>query len=262
MVHKFKGTFTIIDGLDGVGKGTVQKAIQDYLIKKKLKIFDLHNFWKIHHDHPEFLNKNISEKPNPLFIDLNKYDIIISSEPTYIGIGKAIRNEIIGNNSRQYSAHMTARLYAADRAILYKRVILPALKAGKHVIQSRSVSTSIVYQPMQELEPHEPKLTISQTVKIDGNNFALNHAPNLLIIPTITDTTQLLKRLNSRDKKDNCQFETISFQEKIKPLYESKQLRQIFESRGTKVTYLDAGISIEESKKQAVNIFKKTFPNI
>lgn len=262
MAHKYSGTFTIIDGLDGIGKGVVQKAIEEYLISKNLRIFDLHQFWKKYHNHPEFVHKEIDGKKNPLFLDLDNFDVILSSEPTFVYMGKAIRDEIITNNDRQYSAHMTARLYAADRAVLYKRVLLPALKRGKHVIQSRSVSTSIVYQPMQELETHEPELTIAQIIKIDGNDFALSNAPNLLIIPTISETKQILERLKAREKQDNCQFETIEFQEKVKPLYESKKLRHIFESRGTKVAYLDAGISVKKSKEQALEIFKETFPKI
>lgn len=262
MVHKHKGTFTIIDGLDGIGKGVVQNAITNYLKEKNLKIFDLHKFWEEHHDHPEFIHEKIDGKKNPLYINIDEYDVILSSEPTFVGCGSAIRNEVIGKNGRVYSAHMTARLYAADRAVLYKRVLLPALKKGKHIVQSRSVCTSIVYQPMQELEPHEPELTISQITKIDGNNFALANAPNLLIIPTISSAEELLKRIKGREKQDNCQFETVAFQEKVKPLYESKILRNIFESRGTKVAYLDAGISVKSSQEQAVKIFREIFPEI
>lgn len=262
MAHNYSGTFTVIDGLDGVGKGVVQQAIQSYLEQQKMRIFDLHSFWQKKHDHPDFNNPKRNDKDNPLYVNLDDFDVILSSEPTFIGIGKSIRFELIENNQRLYSAHMTARSYSIDRAILYKRVLLPALKAGKHVIQSRSVSTSIVYQPLQKLEAGEPKITINQIIKMDGNNLALEHAPGLLIIPTITDIVGLLDRLKKRKKDDNCQFETIEFQKKIKPLYESKQLKDIFEKRGTTVAYLDAGISIEDSKRQALEIFKETFPNL
>ncbi len=262
MVHKFSGTFTVIDGLDGVGKGTVQKSIIKHLSNKKQRILDLHQFWEKFHDHPDFTHEFIQGEKNPLYIDLNSFDVISSSEPTHVGIGMVIRKEITVRNQRNYSAHMTARLYAADRKVLYQRVILPALKAGKHIIQQRSVSTSIVYQPLQKKFLKEPELSISKILRLDGNDLALKHSPNLLIIPTIEDMQGLIERLTTRVKQENCEFESLKFQEKIKPLYESKLLRQIFESRGTKVAYLDAGISVKESKKQAVDIFKKTFPDI
>ncbi|MBT4446362.1 hypothetical protein HOA92_06260 [archaeon] len=262
MVHKYKGTFTVIDGLDGIGKGTVQQAIIDNLANQGLRIFDMHQFWDKHHQHPEFEHKFVKGIKNPLYIDLNSFDVLVSSEPTKVGVGKTIREEFIADNGRKYSAHMTARMYAADRMTLYKRVILPALRSRKHVIQSRSVSTSIVYQPMQELLPHEPELTIREVIKIEGNDFALHHSPNLLIIPTIKNVEDVMARLNSREKEDNCEFETINFQAKIKPLYESKIIRRIFGSRKTKVRYLDAGISVKSSKKQAVRIFEDTFPHL
>ncbi len=262
MEQKYSGTFTVIDGLDGIGKGTVQAAIINYIKKKKLRILDLHDYWNKHHIHPEFMHKMEGGEKNPFYVDLDSFDVLVTSEPTRAGIGRMIRREITADNKRQYSAHMTARMFAADRMTFYKRVILPALKNGKHIIQSRSVSTSIVYQPMQELLPHEPALPMKTVLKIEGNDFALNNAPNLLIIPTISNVEELMERLGAREKKDNCEFETAKFQGKIKPLYESEKLRYIFESRGCKVAYLDAGISVVKTEEQAVEIFKETFPNI
>ena len=73
MVHKYSGTFTVIDGLDGVGKYTVQAAIIKYLSGKKQRILDLHEFWETHDDHPDFENEFIQGKKNPLYIDLNSF---------------------------------------------------------------------------------------------------------------------------------------------------------------------------------------------
>jgi len=246
MSHGFKGKFVIVDGLDGIGKGVVLDSIVDYLKLKGLKIFDLHEHWKKHHDHPDFET-----------MDLSDFDIIVSSEPTYVGLGLAIRREATANNKRHYSAKFTADAYSMDRLILYQRVILPALKAGKMVIQSRSVSTSIVYQPLQSTAQGEDALSIANIMALEGNSFALDHAPDLFIIPTIGDLSEIMKRLGGREKDDNCIFENLDFQMKVKPLYESKELKDIFESRGTVVKYLDAGISIESSKQQAVDIFKE-----
>jgi thymidylate kinase len=259
MTHNTNGFFTIIDGLDGVGKGEVLNAIVDYLEKEGYRVFDLHDYWNEHNLHPDFTNPIFKEKPNPYYVPIDSFDILISSEPTYSITGIAIRNEVITKNNRDYSARATADCYSLDRLILYKRVILPALEANKIIIQSRSVSSSIVYQPIQSTVQGEIPLTIDDIIKLEGNNFALEHAPDLFIIPTIKDVEQIMKRLDARNKKDDAVFENLDFQLKLKPLYESKQLRDIFESRGTIVKYLDAGISIEDTRRQAVDIFTSIY---
>jgi hypothetical protein len=61
-----------------------------------------------------------------------------------------------------------------------------------------------------------------------------------------------MRRLKEREsiKDDNCIFENLDFQAKLKPFFEDEWLKEIFESRGTKVEYLDAGISKKETRKQ------------
>ena len=245
-----RGRFTIIDGLDGVGKGEVLDAIKTYLEKEGKVSFDLHHAWELGQAHPDFQNEGSNA-----FISLDTFDVLISSEPTYVGVGLAIREEIIAKNGREYSASDTAQSYALDRLILYKRVILPALAAGKEVIQSRSVSTSIVYQSLQSVVQEEEPLTVEAIMALKGNAVALDNAPNLFIIPTIKDVETVMQRIEERDKDDQCEFENLEFQLKLKPLYESDELREIFEQRGTIVKYLDAGISVEETRRQAVDIY-------
>ncbi len=251
-----KGKFIVVDGLDGIGKSVIINAILDYLKNKGQQVLDLHEYWDAHGFHPDFDNQNNSH-PNPYYVDLNEYDVIYSSEPTHVGIGKVIRQEVVAQNGRSYYANLTAECYSTDRLVLYKRVILPALMAGKSVIQSRSVSTSIVYQPIQSELQEEDSLSVKEVLALQGNKLALDNAPNLLIIPTVKDVKVLFDRLAQREKDDNCNFERLEFQSKIKPLFEGKKLKKIFEKRGTRVRYLDAGISVESTKKQAVDLYKQ-----
>jgi thymidylate kinase len=67
----------------------------------------------------------------------------------------------------------TAHAFALDRQILYNKFILPALKAGKTIIQERGVVSSLVYQPIQM-----ENLTLRDLLNIDGNNIAIRNAPN------------------------------------------------------------------------------------
>lgn len=247
-----KGILIVTDGLDGIGKGVVNKAIENYFKEKGKKIFDIHDFWEKHDDHPE-----LQDKTSKYYVNIDDYDIILSSEPTFVGIGKAIRNELTKKQTRKYSAHTTANAYSMDREILLKRVIIPSLEKGKIIVQSRSISTSIVYQPIQELIEGETPLTIQDIIKLEGNSLALKYRPDLLIIPTIKDAKIVMERLEKREKKDDSRFENTEFQLKIKPLYESEKIKNIFEERGTIVKYMDNGISIESTKSQAINILEE-----
>lgn len=260
MVHSYPGTFTVVDGLDGVGKGVVIEGIVEDLARQGRRVFSLDQWWTNNHFLPEFNGDNLVNRH--AYHPLDSFDVLISSEPTYGQIGQAIREEVIRDNGREYSARFTAQLYAADRFILHKRVLLPALAAGKHVIQSRSVSTSLVYQSRQKLAEGEAPLSMEEIIAMEGNRFCLDNGPNLLIIPTITDVQAVIDRLASREKKDHAQFENLRFQLDVKPLYEGAILREIFEKYGTAVRYIDAGISIEESKRQAVEAFRAQFPAI
>lgn len=151
---------------------------------------------------------------------------------------------------------MTAQLYAIDRMTLDKRITLPALNSGKIVVKSRSVVSSLVYQPIQAEERGE-KLTLNDVLSLEGNQFAIQNSPNILVIGTIKNPAELIKRLEEREKKDDAIFENINFQLKIKPHYESEWLRDLFEKEGTRVEYLDAGVSVESSKQQIVDIWEK-----
>jgi len=253
-----KGKFIVVDGLDGIGKTVIIEAILKYFKSKGRRVLDLHQYWEEYGFHPNFDNQ-ANGHLNPYYVDLNDYDVVYSSEPTHVGIGKVIRQEVVAHNGRSYPANLTAECYSTDRLVLYQRVILPALNAGKTVIQSRSVSTSIVYQPIQSELQKEDFLTMKEVMNLQGNKLALGNAPDLLIIPTIKDINILFERLAGREKDDNCNFEKIEFQSKIKPLFEGKKLRKIFEKRGSVVKYLDAGISIEATKKQAVDLYKEVF---
>ncbi len=81
------------------------------------------------------------------------------------------------------------------------------------------------------------------------------------MIPTINSIDDIIERLNKRSKKDNAIFENYEFQLKLKPYFESKKIRNLFEKKGTIVIYPDAGVSIDYSKEQAKNIWEEYIKN-
>lgn len=241
------GTYLLLDGLDGIGKGVYLDAMKEAAEEVGLAIFDLHNYWKRHGKHPSF-------------IDFREADLILSSEPTYVGHGKRIRERLISADE-EHSALEIAEAYADDRKALYEAVIIPALEAGIHVIQSRGVTTSLVYQPLDALRKKE-ELTREDVKAIPGNVFCLQEdvLPKAIIIPTVSDVKEVIRRLAAREKQDNATFETYEFQLAVKKEFESDWFREFFENRGVKVIYADAETSIDFSRSEAKRLFTTLIP--
>ena len=232
-MHKNK--FVMVDGLDGCGKGIAIDALRDLAHSRKLKTFDLKTFWK------EF-------DTIPTLEEIGDAEVIISAEPTYALVGKGIRQEIIKDNKREYSAQSTAFAFALDREILYRRLIIPALKAGKIVFQERGIITSIVYQPVQG------NISLNEIINLPGNRLELQHAPGLVIIPRLLAKTAM-ERLSRREKKDDAIFENLPFQEKLKERFESDWLQTLLKNNGSRVEFVDnESISVEEFKSEVARI--------
>jgi len=233
-----KRVFIIIDGPDGSGKSTVVQGLAGYLKSKGKKVFDLKDYWKHSHSLPE---------PEELY----DYDVIVSAEPTFSLVGGAIRDELVKDNHRFYSAFTTATAFALDRLILYQRIIIPLLKKGKTVIQDRSVTTSIVYQPIQA-----EQISLKKILSLEGNQLALKYRPDILIIADIKPEL-CIQRLEGRsEKQDNVIFENLEFQKKAYKRFKSKWFRKLFEERGSKVAYLDTSRSKEEVVNEAIRIYE------
>ena len=233
-----KGKFIIIDGPDGSGKSHIVQGLADYLRTEGKRVFDLKEFWRTSHSLPE---------PEELY----EHDVILSAEPTFSLIGGAIRDELVKDNKRHYPALTTATAFSLDRLILYKRIIIPLLEKGKTVIQDRSVTTSIVYQPIQD----EP-LELDVVLGLEGNKLALEYRPDLLIITDVKPET-CLERLAGRSKKDHAIFENLEFQKKAYERFKSKWFKELFEKKGSKVVYLDASKSKHEVIQNAVGVYKE-----
>ncbi len=226
-----------MDGIDGSGKGTIVSALRKWASKKGLSVFDLREYWSSNHALPE------QE-------DFQDFDVLVSAEPTFSLVGSAIRDELIRENKRRYSAYTTAQAYAIDRNILYKRVLIPALELDKYIFQERGVTTSITYQPVQA----EP-LALKKILELEGNQLALKYRPDILIIMDVKPETAIM-RLVKRDKKDQAIFEKLEFQKKIDKRFKSKWFKDMFERLGSKVVYLNANGTVEQAEKKAIEIWE------
>ncbi|MFA5076140.1 MAG: hypothetical protein WC480_01850 [Patescibacteria group bacterium] len=231
-----KGKFIIVDGIDGSGKGQIVDFFKKFAKREGKKIFDLRLFWQQYHRFPELK-------------EISKYQIILSAEPTFALVGRAIRQEIARDNNEHYSALSTAQAYSLDREILYKKLILPALAKGISVFQERSFTTSLIYQPVQA----EP-LSIKKILGLAGNKLALQNSPDLLII-TLLNPKIALARLGQRQKKDKAIFEKLKILQKLDQRFRSRWFRNIFHAQKTKIIYLDTNKSLKETQKEAQTIW-------
>ena len=124
-----KGLFIVADGLDGIGKGEIERALIGYEQKLGRAVFDVISFSKAN-------RKGLPELKDFWNPPYTYYDTIINAEPSYVGIGQIIRDEIISKNKRDYSFMDEIEAYSLDRLVNMKRIVIPALINGVNVIQS------------------------------------------------------------------------------------------------------------------------------
>ncbi|MBI2666914.1 hypothetical protein HYX13_04840 [Candidatus Woesearchaeota archaeon] len=238
-----RGKFVVVDGIDGVGKGVFLKTLLEEAQTSGKQVFDVHEYWKEHNYHPSLTEIE------------GTYTVLHTSEPTFAGVGRLLRQEMIAKTGRFYGPEAVAEAYALDRRILYEQLLLPALEKGIDVFQSRSFSTSIVYQRQSALDQGKD-FSAENILSIPGNAFCIQHPMDFLLVPTIVDTQEALRRAGEREKQDNCIFENLDFQLKIKQQYESEEFQVVFQKLGVPVKYLDAGVSIDFSQQQAREFYE------
>ncbi len=227
--------FIMIDGIDGSGKSTVISVWQEYLTSAGKKVFDLKTYWK-EHGH------------SPTLEDLLTYDVVISGEPTYCGVGAVIRAELIRTGS-SYSAHSIAEAYALDRLILYRTLLLPLLKMGKTIIQDRGVSTSFAYQPVAD-----STITIDYLTSLEGNALALEYRPDYLILLPTTPTIAMNRLGKRTEKQDNVIFERLEFAERLSKRFADPSYQSLFTARGATIKELPGDAELDILKKEAVSL--------
>jgi dTMP kinase len=234
----FPGKLIILDGIDGCGKSTLIKGLAEEMKKRGKKVFSIADYCKEKDSFPE-LDSIIDN------------DVFLANEPTYCGVGGIIRKEIIAKNGRHYSASSTAQAYSLDRNILYKKLIIPLLNRGKTVANDRSVTTSIIYQPIQA----EP-LDLAVVLSLEGNAQALRYRPDLLVIAKLNPEIAIARLTKDRkEKDDNAIFEKLDFLKKADERFTSDWFKELFESRGSRIEYIDMNRTIESEVKEFIAMY-------
>lgn len=225
------GHFIVIDGIAGSGKSTLIRALKSNLASQGKKIFDLSDWTKENHEPPRFE-------------DIADFDVYFTFEPTKYWVGAAIRFEL---SHEHYSGLVHAQAFSLDRQIQYNRLIIPALIAGKTIIQDRSVSSSIVYQPIMEGGPK-----LEDLIKLPGNTLALEFCPNDLVITNI-DPGKLTERFN-RDDDSKGVFENIEYLKKVNERFHSDWFSQLFTDHGTQVHNFNTDVPKDEMEQNIISL--------
>lgn len=234
-----KGKLVIFDGIDGSGKGTLVNVLADWARRRRLKVLDMREYGRKYHSMPE---------PE----EIKKYDVLLSAEPTFSLVGQAIREEIVRHNGRDYTAMETAQAYALDRLILYRRVIVPALKLGKIIFQERGLTTSVCYQPIQA----DP-ISVRQILQLSGNQLAMRYRPDLFVIVDVKPETAIRRLAGRMEKKDAAIFEKLAFLKKAQARFKSGWYKKLFTAAGSRVTYISTDVPVTESRRAVITEWER-----
>ena len=103
-----RGLFITFEGIDGCGKTTQIKLLQDFLIKQG-------------------------------------EEVLLTREPGAKGLGSKLR-EILLNYDGDVSSNCESFLFLADRAQHIDTIVKPAIDSGKMVLCDRHIDSTIAYQ--------------------------------------------------------------------------------------------------------------------
>jgi len=233
------GTFIIVDGLTGSGKSTVLNAVHD---------------WALTCGHKRFRLQDWKESKPPRFEDIPDFDVYFTFEPTRNWVGDAIRSEL-SRVDDPYGGEELAHAFSLDRQMQYKRLILPALQAGKTVIQDRGVSSSLVYQPVM---PNS--VPLETIMSLPGNRLALENAPDALILTRLSAEIAM-ERIKKRDEESKGVFADIAFLKKQEERFASTWFRDLFERHGSTLYEIDTSRTMEQSTATATQLINHILTN-
>ena len=229
--------YLVIEGIDGIGKGVALEGIGEAALERGLRVFDLHDEWKrgVH--------------PGLDVISANSYDVLITAEPRYIGIGADVRWHL--HNGLSSAARM-AHLFSEDRYEHLVSAVHPALDAGRIVVQSRTFLSTLVYQ-LRQARIEDSDLSIDTILSHAGSELARSRPPRHVLIGSVPDVSVLEERFASAHRERPDAYENLAFQASISPRYEDSELLEPLSD--SRISYFDAAVSIDHTKRSASDAF-------
>lgn len=141
-------------------------------------------------------------------------EIFVTREPGGTSVGEKIRYILIGNDEETSICPETELLlFAASRAQLVRKVIMPELELGKFILCDRFLDSTTVYQGVARQLADGPVKEINQ--------FAVGDLmPNLTIVIDIPAEESLLRVQRRRNSiPDRIEKESIDFYSAVREGY-------------------------------------------
>jgi dTMP kinase len=166
------------------------------------------------------------------------YDVILVKEP-YINAVK----DFIHRSQEEIDADAEAYIFAADRIILQKNVILPALERNAIVISDRSVYSSLAFQVARGL-PELFIISLNRSIKFPDKVILLDLPPEVA-----------LSRIKAASRK-LTRFEKIDFMEKVR-----KRYLELAKKEKEKFIIVDTSKNKESNEEEIWKIIKNLLRN-
>ena len=167
--------FIVIEGSEGVGKSTQIRTIEKYLLS-------------------------------------NKIDYVLTREPGGTSFGESIRSIILDKDNETHELTDSLLFYAA-RYENYKKIITPALDAGKVVICDRFHYSTLIYQGIVG-----KNTMVIDMHKIFDSFFSerIDHILYLFASPEVS-----LRRISRRDETDKFESRGLEYLRELEVAYDS-----------------------------------------
>lgn len=164
------GLFITFEGADGCGKSTQLRFLAEYL-------------------------------------EENGAEVVRTREPGGSLVAEKIRALLLDNENAEMDAMTEALLYAAARAEHVRRVIKPALQAGKVVLCDRFIHSSLAYQGYGR-ELGVPLVRRINDPAIDGC------MPDITVFINVPPD-RAFSRMNEHKQHDRLESEGLAFHERV-----------------------------------------------
>jgi dTMP kinase len=201
------GTFITFEGIDGSGKSTQLRLVSNFL-------------------------KGLGCEP------------LVTREPGGTTIGLRLRAALL--DAQEEVDPLTELLvFAADRAQHVRRVLRPALQAGRVVISDRYADATVAYQGAGRGFKSE---LVEEIVRLATEGLV----PDLTLLfdlPVSESTTRTTRRSNVRNKLDRLDIEHRDFHERVRDAY-----LRIAATEPERVKVIDSSGAVEVTQERLKSI--------
>ena len=201
------GTFITFEGIDGSGKSTQLRLVSNFL-------------------------KELGCEP------------LVTREPGGTTIGLRLRAALL--DAQEEVDPLTELLvFAADRAQHVRRILRPALQAGRVVISDRYADATVAYQGAGR--GFKPEL-VEEIVRLATEGLV----PDLTLLfdlPVAESTKRTTRRSNVRNKLDRLDIEHRDFHERVRKAYLG-----IAAAEPERVKVIDSSGAVEDTQQRLRSI--------